>query len=207
MTFQHSTVDAPATSVEDTTIARRGIVLALGATAMATTFYIYPEQQGGTAGRVGDIGGLAFQIGLFGLLATYRETAATGTGRVGRGWLTFVLVALIGATAWSFLHLVLPNSFADDIWMLVLDACWPLSMLAFLITGIVIAIVGRWRGALRWWPLLAEAWLPLSVAVGLALPVAEDYAGPTLMILLYGSLGLLMVLRPGLTRSDEAVSR
>lgn len=189
-------------TLEHTTIARRGILLALGAIAMATTFYLYPEQQGGTAGRVGDVGGLAFQIGLFGLLATYRQTGATGLSRWGRRWLYVVLGLLFGATLWSALHLVLPNSFADDLWMLVLDACWPLSMLAFFVTGVVVAVVGRWRGPLRWAPLVAESWLPASLVVGMLVPTRlEDYVGPTLMIVFYGGLGLLLVLRPELTQA------
>lgn len=185
-------------SVEPRRIARRGILLVLGASAMATTFYIYPEQQGGTAGRVGDMGALVFQAGLFGLWLTYKQTAATGTGRLGRGLLRVVFGLLVLATAWSVLHLVLPNDYTDDWWMLVLDAAWPLSMLGFLACGIAVAVVGRWRGVLRWAPLVAECWAPASIAVAALTPaVVSNFATPTLMIVLYGGLGLLLAVRSG----------
>lgn len=183
-------------SVEPRRVARRGVILAAGAIAMASTFYIYPDQQGGTAGRVGDVGGLAFQAGLFALWLTYKQTAATGSGRLGRWLLYVVLSLLVLATAWSVLHLVLPNDYADEWWMLVLDAAWPLSMLGFLACGIAVAVVGRWRGLLRWAPLVAESWAPLSMAlIALAPTVISNFMTPTLMIVLYGGLGLLLVTR------------
>lgn len=175
-------------------------MLALGAIAMATTFFLYPDQQGGIAGRVGDVGALAFQVGLFGLLATYRQRSAIGTGRRTRIWLGVVLVLLVGATLWSALHLVLPNSTAGSWWMLILDACWPLSMLAFLVTGILIAVAGHWRGPLRWAPLITETWLLTTLGVQAVLPDGlRDLVGPTLMIVFYGGLGVLLAARPGLT--------
>jgi hypothetical protein len=166
---------------------------------MASTFYIYPDQQGGTAGRVGDVGGLAFQAGLFALWLTYKQTAATGSGRFGR-WLLYVVFGLLVlATAWSVLHLVLPNDYADEWWMLVLDAAWPLSMLGFLLCGIAVAVVGRWRGSLRWAPLVAESWAPVSMAlIALAPTAVSNFITPTLMIVLYGGLGLLLITRPKL---------
>lgn len=186
------------------TVARRGLLLAVGATAMATTFYLYPVQQGGIAGRVGDVGGLAFQAGLFGLWLTYWQTKAVGTGRRAKVLLGIVLVLLVLATVWSAAHLVLPNSYADTWWMLVLDACWPLSMIGFLVTGTVVAVVGRWQGWLRWAPLAAESWGPLAIGLTAVLPVkVADFLTPTMMILLYGGLGTALACYPHLTRSSK----
>lgn len=198
--------EAPARDVRHDVIARRGVVLAVGATAMAITFYLYPVQPGGIAGRVGDVGGLAFQAGLFMLWLTYQQTQAAGTGRRARTMLRVVLVLLTLATLWSALHLILPNSYATAWPMLVLDACWPLSMIGFLIVGIMIAAVGRWRGPLRWAPLAAEAWAPLTIGLTAILPTPlGNLAMPTLLILCYGTLAVLLVIRPDLT--DPHTSR
>jgi hypothetical protein len=184
------------------------VLLGVGAVAMATTFYIYPVQQGGMAGRVGDVGGLAFQAGLFALLLTYWQTQATGTGRVARRILAAETVVLALATLWSALHLVLPASLQNHPVMMVLDACWPLSMLGMVVLGIMVAVTGRWRGILRWWPLIAEAWLPLSIVVGLLVPTAvSDLVTPTLMIVGYGGLGLLLVVRTRLALEGAAGDR
>jgi hypothetical protein len=119
--------------------------------------------------------------------------------------LRVVLVLLMLATAWSALHLVLPNHYADDWWMLVLDICWPLSMLGFLVFGIAVAAVGRWLGALRWAPLVAEAWAPVSISlVALAPAAVANFLSPTLMIVLYGGLGLLLATRPEHTGAEAA---
>jgi hypothetical protein len=175
---------------------------------MAATFYIYPVQQGGMAGRVGDVGGLAFQAGLFALLLTYWQTQATGTGRVARRILAVEAVVLALATVWSSLHLILPASLQNHPVMMVLDACWPLSMLGMVVLGIMVAVAGRWRGILRWWPLIAEAWLPLSILVGLIVPTAvADLVTPTLMIVGYGGLGLLLVVRTRLALGGVAGDR
>lgn len=195
-----ATAESPARDVRHDVIARRGVVLAVGATAMAITFYLYPVQPGGMAGRVGDVGGLAFQAGLFTLWLTYQQTQAAGTGRWARTVLRIVLVLLTLATVWSALHLMLPNSYATAWSMLVLDACWPLSMIGFLIVGIMIAAMGRWRGPLRWAPLAAEAWAPLTIGLTAILPTPlGNLVMPTLLIACYGTLGLLLVIRPDLT--------
>ncbi|MDN8943629.1 hypothetical protein Q0P03_15115, partial [Staphylococcus aureus] len=46
-------------------------------------------------------------------------------------------------------------------WFLLLDVFWPLSMLGMAAIGVRIAIAGRWRGAARVWPLIAESWAPV----------------------------------------------
>ena len=40
----------------------------------------------------------------------------------------------------------------------LLDAFWPFSMLGMFLIGIRIAVAGRWRGASRYWPMVAESW-------------------------------------------------
>ena len=51
----------------------------------------------------------------------------------------------------------------DDLWLAVLDVFWPLSMLGMFVIGVKIAFAGRWTGAARIWPLVAESWAVVSV--------------------------------------------
>ncbi|HSK59045.1 MAG TPA: hypothetical protein VK935_08335, partial [Actinomycetospora sp.] len=81
----------------------------------------------------------------------------------------------------------------------VLDPFWPLSMLGMAILGVKVAVAGRWRGALRAWPVVAETWifvaLPSMVVIG---PGIGSIVAGGHFIVGYGVLGLLLALRPGL---------
>ena len=61
------------------------------------------------------------------------------------------------------------REYQETAWFLALDVFWPLSMLGMAAIGIRIAIAGRWTGAARFWPLVAESWAPVCVPVA-ALP-------------------------------------
>jgi hypothetical protein len=67
---------------------------------------------------------------------------------------------------------------------LLLDLCWPLSMLGMFLIGIRIAIAGRWTGPSRFWPMVAESWAVVTIP---ALVVFGDTAGQ-----LVGALHLLV---------------
>lgn len=192
-------------SSSDEFVARCGWLLVLGAAAMTAAFLLYPGEQSVRAVRVGDAGGLALQVGLFALWLTYRRTAALGDGRRARGLLWVVVAVLALASVWSILHLVLPSSHANAWWMVALDSCWPLSMLAFLVAGAMVAVTARWRRWLRWMPLAAGSWLPLTLSLTAVLPTrASDVVGPALLLVLFGGLGAVLALRPQLTRPAVA---
>ncbi|MBC3193870.1 hypothetical protein H7X46_22675 [Pseudonocardia sp. C8] len=178
------------------TTRRIGTGLALGATAFGLSFLVGDPQDAGGAGDFTDAGGLLFQFGLFGLLYLMRRTRATGDGRFGRGLLWTVTALLVPATAWSALAIVVPAD-ARGTWFVVLDLFWPLSMLGMAVIGVTIAVVGRYRGILRFWPAVAETWAVVTVPVlGVLGPAVGNAVGGLHMILGYGVLGLLVATRP-----------
>ena len=90
---------------------------------------------------------------------------ATGTGRLARGFLhaehVLLGLAIASTLTWMFARRVPRTG-----WFLALDVFWPLSMLGMAAIGIRIAIAGRWKGAARFWPLVAESWAPVIVPGG-----------------------------------------
>jgi len=176
-----------------------GVGLAATATLFAVTMaYGGPEASAATA-RIVDLAGLTFQVALFGLLAVMRRTAATGAGRAGRG-LLYVEGALLGvASVWSILHATVPAGVQEAPWMIALDAFWPLSMSGMTVVGVVVAVVGRWRGALRWWTAAGCAWFVASIPVAVLFEgAAGGVLGVAYMIVGYGGLGVLLAARPAL---------
>ena len=84
----------------------------------------------------------------------------------------------------------------------ILDAFWPLSMLGMFVIGIKVAIAARWRGALRWWPMVAETWAVVTVpSVGIFGQSVGDWVGATHLLIGYCVVGLLLALRPQLTEA------
>ena len=181
------------------TVRRLGIGLTAGTLAWASSIFAFSTMNEGTPERIGDLTGLAFQLGLFCLLAVQFKTRATGLTRPAVVLLKVEAVVLALASVWSLLHGVLPASVQDATWMLVLDVCWPLSMIGMMVIGIKLAITGRWRGLLRWWPLVAESWvfvtIPAMIVFGDA---ASRWVGGTHLLIGYATLGVLLALRPQL---------
>lgn len=183
-----------------------GGLVVVGALSWATSFLLVGGHSETEAGKtVGDLMAIPFQAGLFALLALQLRTRAAGLGRgvVAFMRLEFVLLSL--ATAWSFIHGLAP-SLRDEAWLAVLDIAWPLSMLGMAALGVKVALAGRWRGPVRFWPAVAESWapvcVPLYVVFGAGLFV--DVAGAVHLLLGYATLGLLLVLRPELTGARDA---
>lgn len=189
---------APAPSgITTATVRRLGAVLATGATLYAAAFPLIGPQTGGLGGRIADLLGLGFQIGLFALLTVMLRTGATGTSRVARAMIR-VEYALLGlAAVWSALHATVPTDVQDAPWLVALDVFWPLSMLGMLVIGIKVAVAGRWRGVLRAWPVVAESWAVVTIPAGAILGFGIGaWVGGVHMLLGYGLLGLLLALRP-----------
>lgn len=186
-------------AISRTAVRRLGLTLSAGALAWSASIFVFGTQAQGVGGRVGDLTGLLFQFGVFALLAVQIRTRATGTSAVARIMLKVELVLLALASAWSLLHGILPQAAQEGPVMQVLDLFWPLSMFGMMIIGIKVAVAGRWRGALRWWPLIAESWfivtVPTFILFGESL---SNVIGGLHLIVGYATLGALLALRPEL---------
>ena len=181
------------------TIRRLGLGLTTGTLAWATSILLFTTDPDGVRGRIGDLTGLAFQLGVFCLLTVQIKTRAIGLGRGARIALRVEAVVLGLASVWSLLHGVLPAGMQDAVWLGFLDICWPLSMLGMAIIAVKLAWTGRWRGALRWWPLIAESWAVVTVPSYVLLGTeASRWIGGTHLLIGYATLGILLALRPHL---------
>jgi hypothetical protein len=179
---------------------RTGLFVAAGSAIWsAAMFAANPQSTDSTDILINDIGGLPFQASLFALVTLQLRTGATGTTRFARGMLRIEYVLLSLATLWTVLHAALPWA-RDDAWLAVLDLFWPLSMLGMFIIGVKIAFAGRWTGAARIWPLVAESWAVVSVpAFGILGAAAGQYVGASHLLIGYVTLGLIVAARPHLT--------
>ncbi|GAA3446458.1 hypothetical protein [Planomonospora venezuelensis] len=194
----HDRPSAPG-GITPSAVRRLGLALTAGTLAWATSIFLFGTVNEGFAERVGDLTGLAFQAGVFALLTIQIRTRATGLSRTSRVMLKVELVLLGLASVWSLLHGLLPEPAQDHMALGVLDAFWPLSMLGMMIISVKLAAAGRWRGPLRWWPLIAESWgvvtVPLFIAFGEG---ASRWVGGGHLLIGYAALGALLALRPGL---------
>ncbi|TKJ21688.1 hypothetical protein [Blastococcus sp. CCUG 61487] len=182
-----------------------GIAMAVGAAAWAIgsalTYDVDPA--------VGDYplaykaSSLLFQLGLVALIGVQLRTRATGTGRLARRLLHAEHVLLGLAIVSSIQWMVAPEVSEDGFW-LALDAFWPLSMLGMAAIGIRIAIAGRWRGAARVWPAVAETWflfmIPAIILVG---DEGSAFVSAGHLLLGYTTLGLILAVRPELTMARD----
>ncbi|MDX6744806.1 hypothetical protein [Actinocorallia sp. A-T 12471] len=178
-------------------IRRAGLGLTAGSLTWAVAICALGSDGEGVAGRIIDLTGLAFQLGVFCLLWVQMRTMAIGTSKAARFALRAEAVVLGLASVWSLLHGVLPASQADAPWLAVLDMAWPLSMLGMAVIAVKLAFAGRWRGVLRGWPLVAESWALVSVpAYGMFGPAIAGWVGGVHLVVGYATLGVLMALRP-----------
>lgn len=178
--------------------ARHGAVLAAGAFAWAATMAVVGIDPVGLADeRVYSLSSGLFQVGLLCLLRVLWLTRALGAGRFARAVLRFesVLVLLaIGSTASDGLGL---TDF-DQIGYVLLDACWPLSMLGMFFIGIRVAIAGRWTGATRFWPMVAESWAVVVIPVlGIFGDAVAAWVAPLHLLVGYTVLGVLVSRKRG----------
>lgn len=139
-----------------------GAAVAVGAGAWAVGGLVAGPIEEGANSRLELAGSLAFQIGALCLVAALRTTQGTGRGRWGSAVLTVQALLLTLAMGWTVPHVFDPNMASDGI-MAALDAAWPLSMLWLVVQGATVAGAGRWPGALRWMPLIASLWFPVTI--------------------------------------------
>ena len=142
-----------------------GALIALGALIWAATRLVIGVPVEGVNHSAEIWGSFAFQIGLVAFLAVAWATRATGTGRGGRAVLAVELVLLVMAIGWTIPHLWQANRSHDELWIQVLDAGWPFSMLGLIAVGVAIVRARRWPGAARWLPLAASLLLVVDIAL------------------------------------------
>lgn len=135
-----------------------GTVLTVGAVSWAVTQILWGiDPHGAREEAVYSLTSGIFQVGLLCLLRVLWRTQALGEGRLARFFIRLVfgmVVLAIGSTIADGLSV----SNLDQTGWLLLDMFWPLSMLGMFGIGIRIAIAGRWSGASRFWPMVAESW-------------------------------------------------
>ncbi|MEV6930341.1 hypothetical protein AB0M46_38475 [Dactylosporangium sp. NPDC051485] len=176
-----------------------GAILVAGTLSWSAAMFTVGNNPTDSLGQtITDLTGGAFQLGLFALLAVQLRTGATGTSKVARGMLYVEHVLLAVATVWSFLHAI--PSLRDSAFLVPMDVFWPLSMLGMFVIGLKILFTGRWKGAARVWPSVAESWAVVSVpAFAIAGDPVADYVGGAHLLIGYMLLGLILVARPTLT--------
>ena len=181
-------------------VRRTGMFVTAGALIWAASMVTVGNNPTDSLGiTISDLAALPFQASLFALVTAQLRTRATGLSRVARGMLRAEYVLLCMATLWTVLHGLFPAA-RDEVWLAVLDAFWPLSMLGMFVIGVKIAFAGRWKGAARVWPLIAESWAVVTVPTFVLIgdPVASWVGGGHLLIG-YALLGVILARRPGLT--------
>ncbi|GAA3456429.1 hypothetical protein [Dactylosporangium matsuzakiense] len=191
--------DNPSPATRRVPVRPLALALTAGTLVWAGTMFTVGNNPASSLGlTISDLGGAAFQLGLFALLAIQLRTSATGTSRAARGMLYVEHVLLAVATVWSVLHAI--PSLRDAAFLVPMDVFWPLSMLGMFVIGLKILFTARWRGAARFWPAVAESWavvtVPTFAVVGS--PIA-DYVGATHLLVGYATLGLILAFRPALT--------
>ena len=125
----------------------------------------------GDSNRLGAALGLLFSLGWFANILGLRLLDAAGRRLPARILLTVELVTVALANLFQVYEFVAPGS--QSILYTITDIAWPLSMLLLLVTGIAVIFARTLEGWLRFVPLFAALWLPLSI-------VEEPLLGPTL---------------------------
>ncbi|MFC4116796.1 hypothetical protein [Nonomuraea zeae] len=175
-----------------------GLLLAAGATAWAVSTVIVGDRIKDGIHDLDTITGMVFVAGL---LAFVRLVSATRGA--GDGWTRIIPHGLLVVLAGAFLLNALSFGYArhDDfpLPLMILDACWPLGQLGMLVLGVVIAVKGRYRGAVRWLPLLAGAWFPVTVIADLTGgSVVSVYVSAAWLLGVHAHLGVRLAARPTL---------
>ncbi|TFV73789.1 hypothetical protein E4P39_13540 [Blastococcus sp. CT_GayMR19] len=194
----------PAAPVSTGLTRRVGIAVTTGSVAWAAGMAAFTNTP--TAGTVQhyvyEVTALMFQLGLVALVWLQLRTGATGTGKLARGFLhaehVLLGLAITSTFTWMFLR-----DYQETGWFMALDVFWPLSMLGMAAIGVRIAIAGRWKGAARFWPMVAESWAPVAVPASFLVPAFAQYVGAAHLLIGYVLLGVILARRPELTGARD----
>ena len=176
-----------------------GTILTAGAVAWSIAIALFGADPGDkTVPLVGfAIGSGFFQLGVMALLRVLWRSKALGPGRLARFFLraeTVVLSLAIGSTTVDALRL---SDLTQPGW-LMLDLCWPLSMLGMFAIGVRIAIAGRWQGVSRFWPMVAESWAVVTVpSLAIGGPSLARVVGALHLLVGYSVLGQIVARKRG----------
>jgi hypothetical protein len=172
---------------------RHGLMLSVGAVAWASAMALFGLNQTETWPLIGfGLGAGAFQVGLLCLLRVLWRTRALGDGRVARTVLRVEAGMLVLAMGSTFVDAIALSDLTQPGWLL-LDAFWPLSMMGMFFIGIRIAVAGRWKGATRFWPLVAESWAVVVIpTMGIFGHSVADVVAPLHLLIGYTVLGVLV---------------
>lgn len=187
------------------TVRRLALMLTAGAVTWSAATYRYGFIPGSETGvKVTDLGGFAFQVGVMALVTLQLRTRATGVSRKAVAMLKVERVLLALAMVWSLGHALVPAA-RGDLWLSVLDVTWPLSMLGMFVIGVKIAFAGRWRGLARFYPLVAESWVVVTLpSLGVFGEGVGQLVGATHLLVGYATLGLVVAARPRLVIPGES---
>lgn len=197
-----ATASAPAGTPRATPPARpflrHGRLLSVGAVMWALCFPLFGNDPHDTLGLVGfGIGSGTFQLGLLALLRVLWRTRALGEGRIARAVLRVEAVFVSLAICSTFVDAIGVSDLSRPGWIL-LDAFWPFSMLGMFFIGIRIAVAGRWKGATRFWPLVAESWAVVVIpAMGIFGEDIAKYVAALHLLVGYTVLGVLVSRKEG----------
>lgn len=204
-TDDYLTTGKEAPALDGPWVRRHALALVAGAVTWSAANFSYgftPDSETGI--KVTDLTGLGFQLGVLALVQVQLRTRATGLSRKAVGMLKVERVLLGLAMLWSVLHAFLPSS-RDDAWLVALDMFWPLSMLGMFVIAVKIAFAGRWRGAARLYPLVAESWAVVCVPVlGIFGPAVGDPFAAGHLLVGYATLGVIIAARPHLVLPRDA---
>jgi hypothetical protein len=177
--------------MKPSTIRACGATVALGGVTWATAWWLSPSNPQ-TNSQVEIWASAVFQLGLLALLAVMWATAATGTGRWGRGILAAEVVAVVLAIGWTLPYMVDANR-ANSGLLVVLDVFWPLSMAGLIVVGILVARARRWPAPTRYLPLAASLLIPVDIAISWAPDRVRSTVTVLYLGLAYGLLGLALI--------------
>ncbi|QBR91057.1 hypothetical protein [Nocardioides euryhalodurans] len=175
-----------------------GRMLTVGALAWSASILLVGQDPHDPLGlAVFGIGSGLFQVGLLFLLRVLWRTRALGEGRIARTVLRIETVVVGLAMASTLADTLAVSDLGQTGWLL-LDLCWPLSMLGMFFIGIRIAIAGRWTGLSRFWPMVAESWAVVTVpALMLGGALAGQLVGALHLVVGYAVLGVLVARKQG----------
>ena len=177
---------------------KRGMLLTAGALAWAGAMVVMgSDPHGPTEEAFFSLASGLFQIGVMGLLTVLWQSQALGEGRLARFFLRLEAVVLSLAICSTLVDGISVSDLDQTGWLL-LDLTWPLSMMGMFFIGVRIAIAGRWHGASRFWPLVAESWAVVSVpAYGIFGSTVAGFIGAAHLCVGYAVLGQIVARKEG----------